>query len=302
MLRLTRVVINGFWGNRRFDLHLDNDVNILAGINGSGKTTVLDIVASILCNDPNEPLSASLKYDNATLYFTGNYKAVCMTIGEEKKVLFYFEEREISFEIFAKECCVDTVSTFDTGAYSQEYQQKLKERYPWIDSDLDYQLADSLLDYQQYQAKVSNLVENLLGKSDVDMTLLREQYNLIERTRQVCETFFAPKLKWNRDNSEIQFLLSDSENVFINPQDLSSGEKHLLILLISTMIERENECIVFWDEPEISLHIDWQHQLIRQMRLINPNMQLIIATHSPALIYEGWEQRVLNMSKLFSNE
>lgn len=302
MLRLTRVVINGFWGNRRFDLHLDNDVNILAGINGSGKTTVLNIVASVLCNRPNEPFNCSKKYNSATLYFTNNCKAVCLSIGTEKKTFYYQGEQEIPFEVFTQNFFVYIVSTFDTNIYSQEYQQKLKERYPWIDSDLDYQLADSLWDYQQYQAKISNLVENLLGKSDVDMTLLREQYNLIERTRQVCETFFAPKLKWNRDNSEIQFLLSDSENVFINPQDLSSGEKHLLILLISTMIERENECIVFWDEPEISLHIDWQHQLIRQMRLINPNMQLIIATHSPALIYEGWEQRVLNMSKLFSNE
>ena len=43
-MKLERVVINKFWGKYNLDLHLDPDVNILTGANGSGKTTILDIM------------------------------------------------------------------------------------------------------------------------------------------------------------------------------------------------------------------------------------------------------------------
>ena len=42
------------------------------------------------------------------------------------------------------------------------------------------------------------------------------------------------------------------------------------------------------DEPEISLHIEWQKQLISLIRELNPNAQIILSTHSPALIMDGW--------------
>lgn len=90
------------------------------------------------------------------------------------------------------------------------------------------------------------------------------------------------------------------DNIFIMPRQLSSGEKQLLIILIHCLIMGGVENIVFWDEPEISLHIDWQRVLIRKARELNPNGQFIIATHSPSLIYEGWEAKVVNMEDLLS--
>lgn len=42
------------------------------------------------------------------------------------------------------------------------------------------------------------------------------------------------------------------------------------------------------DEPEISLHLSWQEKLLAQIREINPNSQIIIVTHSPAIVMNGW--------------
>lgn len=70
----------------------------------------------------------------------------------------------------------------------------------------------------------------------------------------------------------------------------------MLILLISTLTQNNKRAVVFWDEPEISLHIAWQQKLIRIMRDLNPNMQLILATHSPSILYEGWENRAINLA------
>ena len=43
------------------------------------------------------------------------------------------------------------------------------------------------------------------------------------------------------------------------------------------------------DEPEASLHFEWQRRLISLVRELNPNAQVVLTTHSPALIIDGWE-------------
>jgi energy-coupling factor transporter ATP-binding protein EcfA2 len=52
------------------------------------------------------------------------------------------------------------------------------------------------------------------------------------------------------------------------------------------------------DEPEVSLHIEWQKKLIGFLRELNPNVQLIIATHSPAMIMNGWMDKVFNVEDI----
>ena len=52
------------------------------------------------------------------------------------------------------------------------------------------------------------------------------------------------------------------------------------------------------DEPEISMHFGWQRNLLLNIQRLNPNSQIILVTHSPALIMDGWEQLVTNMNEI----
>jgi predicted ATPase len=52
------------------------------------------------------------------------------------------------------------------------------------------------------------------------------------------------------------------------------------------------------DEPEISLHTDWQEDLITNIRKLNENVQIIIATHSPFIIAHGWVNKVFQVNKI----
>ena len=52
------------------------------------------------------------------------------------------------------------------------------------------------------------------------------------------------------------------------------------------------------DEPEISLHIEWQERLITLIRSLNPNAQIILCTHSPAIIMNGWADAVTEMEEI----
>ena len=56
------------------------------------------------------------------------------------------------------------------------------------------------------------------------------------------------------------------------------------------------------DEPEISLHVDWQIQLLDVIYELNPNCQVIVSTHSPSMILNGWQSSVENISNLASGE
>lgn len=61
--------------------------------------------------------------------------------------------------------------------------------------------------------------------------------------------------------------------------NLSSGEKHLLRIMVDAMLAEKNSILI--DEPDISMHVDWQTHFVELVRSVNPSCQLILATHSP---------------------
>jgi predicted ATPase len=66
-------------------------------------------------------------------------------------------------------------------------------------------------------------------------------------------------------------------------KDLSAGEKNFLSFLIYAM-EFSNQSIMFIDEPELTLHIDWQRSLLTILKEIAPKTQFFVVTHSPAIV------------------
>jgi predicted ATP-dependent endonuclease of OLD family len=79
---------------------------------------------------------------------------------------------------------------------------------------------------------------------------------------------------------------------------LSSGEKQMLVILLSALVQDGRPGALFMDEPEISLHIEWQQRLITLIRALNPNVQIILCTHSPAIIMDGWVDAVTEIADI----
>lgn len=87
------------------------------------------------------------------------------------------------------------------------------------------------------------------------------------------------------------------QNVEIQHQSLSSGEKQLLILLTQTLLQEQQPFIYIADEPELSLHIEWQHKIINAIKELNPNVQIIAATHSPEIAGQ-WRTNITNLQNV----
>lgn len=87
---------------------------------------------------------------------------------------------------------------------------------------------------------------------------------------------------------EMYLTVGDGENKKEIPFDvLSSGEKNDFIMFYNLIFICHNGMVLV-DEPEISLHIDWQERYIDDLIKICEmnNIQALVATHSPCIINE----------------
>ena len=102
-----------------------------------------------------------------------------------------------------------------------------------------------------------------------------------------------------RTENEIRF---EQIGETLMPYQLSSGEKQMLVILRTVLIEDGQNYVLFMDEPEVSLHVEWQKRLIDLILELNPNVQIILTTHSPAVIMNGWLDNVTEVSEITEDE
>ena len=104
------------------------------------------------------------------------------------------------------------------------------------------------------------------------------------------------------NHGEISFKTKYADNE-IDIKYLSSGEKQLLIFFAYLIFEvdKNSKGIFVVDEPELSLHLSWQRQFVSKIREVNPNIQLIFATHAPEIIGANYDKMV-ELTKVFNKK
>lgn len=83
---------------------------------------------------------------------------------------------------------------------------------------------------------------------------------------------------------KIESLINNKNK--LNIHDLSSGEKQLITLFGYIIFDVKKEKIILIDEPELSLHIDWQMKFTESLMKLDSEKQYFLATHSPEIIGE----------------
>jgi predicted ATPase len=79
---------------------------------------------------------------------------------------------------------------------------------------------------------------------------------------------------------------------------LSSGERQIVVMLAHLALNKRltGSGVFIVDEPELSLHIAWQERFVDAILEANPSVQLIMATHSPAIILDRGEAHCRSLS------
>lgn len=97
------------------------------------------------------------------------------------------------------------------------------------------------------------------------------------------------------DKNELEVKTQSGKTFPLN--FLSSGEKQLLIILGEALLQQSTPWIYIADEPELSLHVTWQENLVKNLIAINKNAQIIFATHSPDIVSD-YDKKVFDMEKI----
>jgi len=163
-----------------------------------------------------------------------------------------------------------------------------------ITSALDFQLYHLQRKYLDYQVNIGNRIIAELQQGNADAAQHLSQPK--KRFQDIVDELFEETgKKIVRTENEIRFSQIGETLV---PYQLSSGEKQMLAILLTVLVEDHEPYVLFMDEPEVSLHIEWQKRLIELILELNPNVQIILTTHSPAVIMSGWMDKVTEVTDI----
>ncbi|MCU0286442.1 MAG: AAA family ATPase [Acidobacteria bacterium] len=92
-------------------------------------------------------------------------------------------------------------------------------------------------------------------------------------------------------NKKDGFVFKTPNGKTIPAVNLSSGEQHELVLLYEMLFKVKPNSLILIDEPELSLHVGWQQQFLKDLEQITRlgSFDVLMATHSPDVINERWD-------------
>lgn len=301
-MRIKDFCIDNLYYEYAFSASLDEHVNIIVGNNGTFKTTLLRLLRHAIAYEKNGQFFQSrltkvtFKDDMVMEYHETENLLSKDKDGEDilKNVTSWtpmLNGNKVSESDYHKLLKLDFVSTFDVKGDGKSSQ----------DSYLDIRLEKLQSDYGYY---LSDLVKELTERINSNSSITKAELDKINERKDlfislVNECFAETGKTLSNDSTKLVFLKDNAIGIY--PKELSSGEKQLLIILLTVLLERGEEYILMLDEPEISMHISWQYKLIDMILQLNPNVQIVLTTHSPMIFSDGWGDKAIHMEDITIN-
>lgn len=137
--------------------------------------------------------------------------------------------------------------------------------------------------------KLNPTMRRVLSLYLSDLNEKLDTFSELQSRIQLIKSIYGTKLR--RKSFQITrndgFLITDKlSGKTINPTELSSGEQHQLVMLYQLVFSEPNRQLFLIDEPEISLHVEWQRMFLDDLLKIASlrGHIFLIATHSPQII------------------
>ncbi|HMY98213.1 MAG TPA: AAA family ATPase [Nitrospira sp.] len=182
------------------------------------------------------------------------------------------------------------------GISTSEYvsEEKIRELYAETEEKIQGLVDAGLIDQQKNIALPSKSFEATEKKvlslylQDVNQKL--SVFDDLQNKIQIFLEIVAKKLRTKKfsvnrnDGFSIESLHRPGEP--LHPTQLSSGEQHQIVLFYELIFKADQNSFFLVDEPEISLHIDWQRSFLNDINKISKlgDRSFLIATHSPQII------------------
>ena len=322
-MKIKNLHIEEYNGLENLDLNFESegkvlDLIVLAGINGSGKTRVLESIRYWFEMFRSKAVNVELFYEEnerEVLKSLMNSEGLTEIEKEMQKEIEYTDcLRNIKFynydyrhnktenrnynskiisksfeklKIFPKLIYVPTEINFEE---IKKAQTNLKKEYRFINIVDSYEIKDIPSYIATRISKVANEEENLtMGQ------VRKKVFAEINGIFEILE--LDVKLSEISKDENSMPIFTDSSGKKFGINELSSGEKQLFLRTLAIkMLEPENSIIMI-DEPELSLHPKWQQKIVDVYRKIGKNNQIILATHSPHILGSVEKENIILLEK-----
>lgn len=358
---IKKVKIIGINDKIDFEASFNRDVNIITGVNGCGKTSILKILWYSLSSNL-ERLFDELHFHELLIETGEMVLKITPNFDNDHKLLNLSVGAEIADAVFNYECAAKDYRTrieeinrlaidrfpttvmfptfrrieggftlnynetrnhrTATDTYSTQIQHGLEElslrlgvgRHNFVTSistkDLKQYVTNAYAEISRatnrMHTKLSERVMKIISEGTEGMSSEQKLETIKQRVNEVTEHHSKLLSPYN-ELAELMSRLFKHQGIrltdsmkfgdlanAIDSDKLSSGEKQMLSFICYNAFTKNG--IIFIDEPELSLHIDWQRDLLGILLKQNTSNQFIIATHSP-MIYAKYEDKELRMQK-----
>lgn len=172
-------------------------------------------------------------------------------------------------------------------SFPNDFNKKIEENKAFILKALPNGNSTLSKRIKQY---IETQDEKLIN-SKIFRALLLEMIESAEEPNPELESIMKLIKIFNQHLYKNKKLIVTQEEVYIDLgagkrhelSELSSGERNLLSILTVFLIIGLNRNFLIIDEPELSINIEWQRKLLPLLSNLNPNAQIIVASHSPSI-------------------
>jgi len=257
-MKIEKIQINDYKIFKDFNINfLDNknkplNLVVLAGINGSGKTSLFEFIQNKLSNK-SKNINGIIDIDATSFIFNG------ISFGKETIT-------DLSISLITKYKGIDNLNKSKTLfikriLYIKAQEQKTNDIKIEIVKYIDNLIYEDGLSAKQAYEKLSEKLDTIFEGLDLQI-----KFSGLDRDKKIY----------------FKNLLDEKISIDI----LSTGEKEILSKIFFLFISDIKDSIILIDEPEISLHPSWQNRVVKiykEFAKLNNN-QIILATHSPQII------------------
>lgn len=309
---LNSIHIEGLFNLYTYRIPLDgpSPIHFLTAPNGYGKTTILDIVSSVLkanfsalMDIPFKQVSLTLEHNTISIVRSETYPVVEGDSDEEVKP---YVKLTVTLSDYDREVESIELDANSFGSYSSDYSSDFAvgKRSANIDMFLRSIPCNYIRDDRILEKKTDRYTRiSDIGKGPLQEYVRRVKAILNEplETQKYSDRLSLFKSAVNGlglSNKEMEvhpsfgfrMVSTDKIKEIIPMERLSSGEKHVLVQLCEMLFCSQEGTLVLVDEPELSLHMAWQYQYLPVLKQIASlcGFQFLIATHSPQIFNAEW--------------
>ena len=313
-MKIEKVHIKNIKGIKDLELSFKKDGKILdlivlAGINGSGKTTILEAIKDFFDNrsiDFNNIEKSNIYLEIFFEDFEKNNieEAEKISIDNYKHKLkeFFYALRDYEY------------NRKDNGGYYAKFFEN-PPKIIYVPANNSFGLVETvnttLLKNYQFINYVDSVLmrdipsyiatrRNYLATIEEDLTMKEITNKVVNEINGIFNILeLDVKLKGFSKDEKTLPIFENSAGEEFDINNLSSGEKQLFLRTLSIKMLEPKNSIILIDEPELSLHPKWQQRIIEVYKKIGENNQIIVATHSPHILGSVFNE---NIFILYRNE